>query len=61
MHNKPINPARRDGEELGTVQIQKGQRGDCQMLMVNDSPETLSEYKIEILRSGSRERVRRQR
>lgn len=62
MPHKPINPARRDGEELGTVQIQKeGQRGDCKMLMVNDSTEILSEYKIEILRSGSREHVRRQR
>lgn len=48
MNNKPINPARRDGEgkreELGTVQIQKeGRRGDCKMLIVNDSTETLSE------------------
>lgn len=61
MHHKPINPARRDGEELGTVEIQKGQRKDSKIVMVNESIETVYEYKMEILRSGSREHVRRQR
>lgn len=62
MHHKPINLARRDGRELGMVEIPKeGHRGNCKMLMVNDRTETLCEYKIEMLRSGSRERIRRQR
>lgn len=52
MHHKPINPARRDRKELGTVEIQKGgQRDDCKMLMENESAETLYEYRMENIKS----------